>query len=613
MDSSAPPFPQPLPDDLYALTVPQLKSELRLRSLPLKGVKQDLIARLLDYQNAIDTGDETAQLNATTISSRTDKAAKSSKRSRKSTPSSERLADEGDSTSTPGEGGIRKRGGKRGVKSRNSKVKEIGGDTDSAEDAEISALSSTKRSSPSKGSVGSKSNRTKSNQSPSVLLSASSEPDTDSELLPSAKTLSSGRRRLPKSTPSSPTPASAGPQIDDLSLLNFVEDVPALQNRHQQLLDSISMYTAPYLVTKYFLKYMAEKFRSMVHRLLYKWKIVLFAMCLLLGGWWAHGIDGWHQEYLRIVEFNIKWYGYWVLLGILSSVGLGTGLHTFLLFLGPHIAQVTSAANTCGHLEFEEKHWDRISCSPSDTTTVAVTILAIMSKVRWEAFCWGAGTAIGELPPYFVARAAAESGRNHSDMKDIEELEQKPLNERTWADSVKIGIVHMMKKLGFWGILLCASIPNPLFDLAGIMCGTCLIPFGTFFGATFIGKAIVKASIQSCFIILLFSQDGIDFLLSVLDSFFPSLHSKFQNFLESQAKRYLREPGHIEPTDEAGESWLGLLWNGVIILMLAFFLVSIIESLAVRQMTRELKHKEYTVKERNDKRRKVCFDFVYLS
>lgn len=109
-------------------------------------------------------------------------------------------------------------------------------------------------------------------------------------------------------------------------------------------------------------------------------------------------------------------------------------------------------------------------------------------------------------------------------MKDIEELEQKPLNERTWADSVKIGIVHMMKKLGFWGILLCASvctfflltlffacngnklleliehclsqIPNPLFDLAGIMCGTCLIPFGTFFGATFIGKAIVKASIQ---------------------------------------------------------------------------------------------------------------------
>ncbi len=26
-------------------------------------------------------------------------------------------------------------------------------------------------------------------------------------------------------------------------------------------------------------------------------------------------------------------------------------------------------------------------------------------QVRVEAFCWGAGTALGELPPYFMARA----------------------------------------------------------------------------------------------------------------------------------------------------------------------------------------------------------------
>ena len=34
----------------------------------------------------------------------------------------------------------------------------------------------------------------------------------------------------------------------------------------------------------------------------------------------------------------------------------------------------------------------------------------LRSKVRVEAFCWGAGTAIGELPPYFMARAARLSG-----------------------------------------------------------------------------------------------------------------------------------------------------------------------------------------------------------
>ena len=35
---------------------------------------------------------------------------------------------------------------------------------------------------------------------------------------------------------------------------------------------------------------------------------------------------------------------------------------------------------------------------------VAMTVWQIVSKVRVEAFCWGAGTALGELPPYFMAR-----------------------------------------------------------------------------------------------------------------------------------------------------------------------------------------------------------------
>lgn len=38
---------------------------------------------------------------------------------------------------------------------------------------------------------------------------------------------------------------------------------------------------------------------------------------------------------------------WWVGLGVASSIGLGTGLHTFVLYLGPHIAMVTLAANEC--------------------------------------------------------------------------------------------------------------------------------------------------------------------------------------------------------------------------------------------------------------------------
>ncbi len=40
------------------------------------------------------------------------------------------------------------------------------------------------------------------------------------------------------------------------------------------------------------------------------------------------------------------------------------------------------------------------------------------------------------------------------------------------------------------------KVPNPLFDLAGITCGHFLVPFWTFFGATLIGKAIIKVHIQ---------------------------------------------------------------------------------------------------------------------
>jgi len=74
-------------------------------------------------------------------------------------------------------------------------------------------------------------------------------------------------------------------------------------------------------------------------------------------------------------------------------------------------------------------------------------------------------------------------------------------------ERVKVRMEDMVEKVGFWGILACASIPNPLFDLAGITCGHFLVPFTTFFGATVIGKAIVKAHLQMTFVILTFNED----------------------------------------------------------------------------------------------------------
>ena len=75
----------------------------------------------------------------------------------------------------------------------------------------------------------------------------------------------------------------------------------------------------------------------------------------------------------------------------------------------------------------------------------------------------------------------------------------------TKLEKTKLFFYNLLKKHGFITILLLASIPNPLFDLAGITCGHFKIPFWTFFLATFIGKAIIKVHLQVFFIIFLFS------------------------------------------------------------------------------------------------------------
>lgn len=121
-----------------------------------------------------------------------------------------------------------------------------------------------------------------------------------------------------------------------------------------------------------------------------------------------------------------------------------------------------------------------------------------------------------------MARAARLSGHEDED-PDYEEIEAVLHSQRKDPlTRAKKAVHRLVQRVGFFGILLCASvspcdytatignfppavalssgcflqIPNPLFDLAGITCGHFLIPFWTFFGATLIGKAIIKMHIQ---------------------------------------------------------------------------------------------------------------------
>ncbi|KAG0282306.1 Vacuolar membrane protease, partial [Dissophora globulifera] len=118
-------------------------------------------------------------------------------------------------------------------------------------------------------------------------------------------------------------------------------------------------------------------------------------------------------------------------------------------------------------------------------------------------------------------------------------------------------------------------IPNPLFDLAGITCGHFLIPFSTFFGATFLGKAVVKSSIQTLFVILMFSADTLASFMGWLERSAPFIHGYLADGINSQ-KGALHGKGKVsEDQLENSTSLVGLIWNTIIFIMISYFLLSI--------------------------------------
>ncbi|KAG9304005.1 hypothetical protein G9A89_005915 [Geosiphon pyriformis] len=350
---------------------------------------------------------------------------------------------------------------------------------------------------------------------------------------------------------------------------SFDDFIRRRRNLLEKERSTISLYTSPVLVLTYFLAYMLYQFKSALeYARSRKWIIVSIPI-------------------IRGIQSLIFWYSYWIGLGIASSVGLGTGLHTFVLFLGPHIAEVTWVAFECGNLDFETRGPNRFRCKTAVLASTYVSLFRIFRKVQWESFFWGLGTAIGELPPYFVARAAALSGSRSQELEMIDTLMTQSPEKISIKEKVLLNVNRMMQRLGFWGILLFASIPNPLFDLAGIICGQFLVPFSTFFGATFLGKAVIKSSIQTFIVILAFSQETLATILEATKEYLPSVHDKIAKAVYEQTRILKRGEGVSAPDDgPANPSYISLVWNTFFNLMLAYFALSIIETLAVAHLTR---------------------------
>ncbi|XP_054268941.1 vacuole membrane protein 1-like [Macrosteles quadrilineatus] len=362
---------------------------------------------------------------------------------------------------------------------------------------------------------------------------------------------------------------------------NPKEETDKLGNASSSSVDykRLVLWRNPRLTLFYCLKELLLYTQKMLDKAIQCRKVIYVVILLLVvSRCLVYSLFSNHPFVLRVQQMFLRCI-YWFSLGMLSSVGLGTGVHTFALYLGPYIASVTVAANECGYLDFGEQANQATHCPQDSDHRQVATLWNIMSKVRLESYMWGLGTAVGELPPYFMGRAARISGEEKDALLEIEELERKSPESLTFLDRVKLSVRYLVVEAGFWGILACASIPNPFFDLAGITCGSFLVPFWTFFGATVIGKAIIKTTIQQVFVILSFNNFFLDWVFEMVSKI-PMVGGRLETYFSEYIAKQKKKLSGDRVVDNASSGWFSMLYHGFVVCTFFHCFVSIINSLA---------------------------------
>ncbi|KAG1342266.1 hypothetical protein COCNU_05G004950 [Cocos nucifera] len=200
-----------------------------------------------------------------------------------------------------------------------------------------------------------------------------------------------------------------------------------LRKKHRMDLENLTLTTQPLKTLQLFIFATVQYLRQSLLYIVAKggW-IMVFTVLLAAFGLLLVTVDGPHEKHMQEFLHYSRFVLWWVALGVASSIGLGSGLHTFVLYLGPHIALFTIKAMNCGRVDLKTAPYDTIQwksgpswlekdCSefgpslyhPLPGSLVRVPISSILPQVQLEAILWGLGTALGELPPYFISRAGA--------------------------------------------------------------------------------------------------------------------------------------------------------------------------------------------------------------
>jgi len=376
----------------------------------------------------------------------------------------------------------------------------------------------------------------------------------------------------------------------------------------------LSLLRSPILTLYYFSLVLKENFLYYT-RYLATHPGVVFVLIPLLAMYFILGnIEGSHQLLVREFEQTILFAVWWLGLGILSSIGLGTGMHTGLLFLFPHIMKVCLAATTCQSINFESRNDMWLRSDPSSFVCLSqgsgLSFIELFKKVFFPCFLWGTGTAIGEIPPYAISRAARLAGIANIEFQEIQQAKSK------WGfvDAMKEWMINFLQKNGFIGVIIMSAWPNAAFDLCGICCGHFLMPFWSFFLATFIGKALLKVNGQACFFIVLFTEEYLSGLVGFIENIIPHDLDPCVRFGRKECYKMLsdalngaRDKFFAQSKTGVGEedaSWLKTGWNMIIFIFIGFFVMSCIEQFAQAQMAKRERQEIQIVEKPNSKNKK---------
>lgn len=344
----------------------------------------------------------------------------------------------------------------------------------------------------------------------------------------------------------------------------------------------------------------------------------------------VHEIDAWGN-------FMIWWMG----LGVLSSIGFGTGMHSGILFLFPFIIKVCLSAEACRGVNFDTRidvwyNSEPFHCNQENGGEKfgnGSGFWAVFLKVLPVSMLWGAGTAIGEIPPYFMSWAAAQAGQGNEALEEVEEdLKSKNIIKRIFARMLQ-QMLWVIKRFGFWGVFFLASWPNAAFDLCGVVCGYLRMSFWEFFGATLMGKAVVKVSLQSLALVAFFQKQQREAMLDFLGSVLPEqppccfqfetpLPLLIREVVNSQIVEFESKVTDRADAHRADQTWwwedaavrlqgsgisckdlksviagmfpssLADLWNVLVFVMVAAFVTSVVSNLAYIGYKESIKKKQ---------------------